>query len=70
MFGKRAAVPLILIALSAILFLVNLWNFGSGAEGENGNSLGMVSNLLVIAAMVLVLIGNRKQRGNQSSGQP
>jgi len=60
MFGKRAILPLILILASIVLFLVNLLH---RSKRDSFLILGMVSNLLVIAAMVLVLIGNRRRKG-------
>ena len=60
MFGKRAILPLILILASVVLFLMNLLH---RSKWDSFLTLAMVSNLLVIAAMVLVLIGNRRRKG-------
>nr|WP_297784327.1 hypothetical protein [uncultured Allomuricauda sp.] len=57
MFGKKAIAPLVLILISLVLLIINLM------ELKNGNSgiWGMVSNILLIIAMVLVMIGNKKK---------
>ena len=57
MFGKKAIVPLVLIIISLVLFVFNLFEF------KNGNSAiwGMVSNVLLIGAMVFVMVGNNKK---------
>lgn len=57
MFGKKAIAPLVVILISLVLFVINLM------ELKNGNNAiwGMVSNILLIIAMVLVMIGNKKK---------
>ena len=57
MFGKKAIAPLVVILISLVLFVINLM------ELKNGNTAiwGMVSNILLIIAMVLVMIGNKKK---------
>jgi len=57
MFGKKAIAPLVLIIISFVLFILNLF------ELKKGNSAiwGMVSNILLIVAMVFVIIDNKKK---------
>lgn len=56
MFGKRAIAPLILILFGMILFVLNLVELNRGKD----TLYGALSNLLIMAAMVLVIIGNGK----------
>lgn len=57
MFGKKAIAPLVVIVISLVLFVINLIELKNG----NGEIWGMVSNILLIIAMALVLIGNKKK---------
>jgi len=56
MFGKKAVLPFVLIIASLVLLVLNL----TGPKGEK-NIYGAISNVLLILAMVLVIIGNRKK---------
>jgi len=60
MRDRSALLPLILILASLLLLPVDLL---ARSEGDGLLSLGMASNLLLIAAMVLQLIGNRRRKG-------
>ena len=57
MFGKKAIAPLMVIVISLVLFVINLIELKNG----NGEIWGMVSNILLIIAMALVMIGNKKK---------
>nr|WP_288978417.1 hypothetical protein [uncultured Allomuricauda sp.] len=57
MFGKKAIAPLVVIVISLVLFVINLIEVKNG----NGEIWGMVSNILLIIAMALVIIGNKKK---------
>ncbi|MBW8198953.1 hypothetical protein [Flagellimonas abyssi] len=57
MFGKKAIAPLVVIVISLVLFVINLIELKNG----NGEIWGMVSNILLIIAMALVMIGNKKK---------
>lgn len=57
MFGKKAIAPLVVIVISLVLFVINLIELKNG----NGEIWGMVSNILLIIAMALVIIGNKKK---------
>ena len=57
MFGKKAIAPLVVIVISLVLFVINLIEVKNG----NGEIWGMVSNILLIIAMALVMIGNKKK---------
>ena len=57
MFGKKAIAPLMVIVISLVLFVINLIELKNG----NGEIWGMVSNILLIIAMALVIIGNKKK---------
>ncbi|RIV34970.1 hypothetical protein D2V08_06285 [Flagellimonas lutimaris] len=57
MFGKKAIVPLVLILISLVLFVFNLFEL----EKSNSAIWGMVSNVLLIGAMVFVMVGNNKK---------
>nr|WP_288931154.1 hypothetical protein [uncultured Allomuricauda sp.] len=57
MFGKKAIVPLVLILISLVLFVFNLFEFKNGDRAI----WGMVSNVLLIGAMVFVMVGNNKK---------
>lgn len=56
MFDKKTIAPLVVIVISLVLFVINL------LELKNGNSAiwGIVSNILLIIAMVVVIIENKK----------
>ena len=58
MFGKRAILPFVLIIMSIILFVLNI--SGLNEEDNSGRIYGLISNALLIFAMILVVIGNRK----------
>jgi hypothetical protein len=58
MFGKRAILPFVLIIMSIILFVLNI--SGLKEEDYSGRIYGLISNALLIFAMILVVIGNRK----------
>ena len=57
MFGKKAIAPLVVMVISLVLFVINLIELKNG----NGGIWGMVSNILLIIAMALVIIGNKKK---------
>ena len=61
MFGKKAIAPLVVIVISLVLFVINLIELKNG----NGEIWGMVSNILLIIAMALVMIGNKKKSKNE-----
>ncbi|UBZ15836.1 hypothetical protein LDL77_08990 [Flagellimonas marinaquae] len=61
MFGKKAIAPLVVIVISPVLFVINLIELKNG----NGEVWGMVSNILLIIAMALVMIGNKKKSKNE-----
>ena len=61
MFGKKAIAPLVVIVISLVLFVINLIEVKNG----NGEIWGMVSNILLIIAMALVMIGNKKKSKNE-----
>tara|TARA_B100000378_G_scaffold271138_1_gene261278 strand:- start:868 stop:1086 length:219 start_codon:yes stop_codon:yes gene_type:complete len=61
MFGKKAIAPLMVIVISLVLFVINLIELKNG----NGEIWGMVSNILLIIAMALVMIGNKKKSKNE-----
>tara|TARA_B100000749_G_scaffold247555_1_gene211042 strand:+ start:158 stop:376 length:219 start_codon:yes stop_codon:yes gene_type:complete len=61
MFGKKAIAPLVVIVISLVLFVINLIEVKNG----NGEIWGMVSNILLIIAMALVIIGNKKKSKNE-----
>lgn len=60
MFGKKAIAPLFVILISLVLFVINLLELKNG----NGGIWGLVSNILLIIAMVLVMIGNKKKQNS------
>ncbi|MDF0706894.1 MAG: hypothetical protein VX772_01595 [Bacteroidota bacterium] len=57
MFGKNTTAPLIVILISLVLFVLNIM------ELKNGNSSiwGMISNVLLIFAMVMVILDRKKK---------
>ena len=57
MFDKKTIAPLVVIVISLVLFVINL------LELKNGNSAiwGIVSNILLIIAMVIVIFENKKK---------
>ncbi|MER3319493.1 MAG: hypothetical protein RIB79_14465 [Allomuricauda sp.] len=57
MFGKKAIAPLVLILIGLVLFVFNLFEL----KKSNSAIWGMVSNLLLIVAMIFVLVGNKKK---------
>ena len=57
MFGKKAIAPLVVIIISAILFGLNIYEQRNG----NGSILGIISNILLIAAMVAVILDNKSK---------
>lgn len=57
MFGKEAIAPLVLILIGLVLFVFNLFEL----KKSNSAIWGMVSNLLLIVAMIFVLVGNKKK---------
>ncbi|MFT0713983.1 hypothetical protein [Flagellimonas lutimaris] len=57
MFGKKAIAPLVPILISLVLFVFNLFEL----KKSNSAIWGMVSNLLLIVAMIFVMIGNKKK---------
>ena len=56
MFEKKAVLPVVLLIVSLVLLVLNL----TSPEAEI-NILGVISNVLLILAMVLVIIDNRKK---------
>ena len=54
MFGKKGLLPGLLIIASLVLLFLNILN--------DGSIYGIISNLLLIIAMVFVLIGNKKKK--------
>ena len=54
MFGKKGLLPGLLIIASLILLFLNIVN--------DGSIYGILSNILLIIAMVLVLIDNKKKK--------
>ncbi len=61
MFQKKVILPGILLVASLVLLVLNL----TSPDGEI-NILGVISNVLLILAMVLVIIDNRKKPNNRS----
>ncbi|MDF0714798.1 hypothetical protein PY092_01440 [Muricauda sp. 334s03] len=57
MFGKKAIAPLVLIIISLVLFVFNLFEL----KKSNNAIWGMVSNVLLIVAMIFVMVGNKKK---------
>lgn len=57
MFGKKAFFPLVLIIVSLVLFVFNLLEIGK----SNHAIWGLLSNILLIIAMVLVMLENKKK---------
>lgn len=57
MFGKKSIAPLVLIIISLILFVFNLFEL----KKSNNAIWGMVSNILLIVAMIFVMLGNKKK---------
>lgn len=57
MFGKKAIGPLVIILISLALFIINLFEM----QKDNSTIWGMVSNILLIVAMVLVMVKNTKK---------
>lgn len=60
MFGKKAIAPLFVILISLVLFVINLLELKNG----NGGIWGLVSNILLIIAMVLIIGNKKKQNSN------
>jgi len=56
MFGKKAIAPLVPILISLVLFVFNLFELK-----KSNSAIWMVSNLLLIVAMIFVMIGNKKK---------
>ncbi len=54
MFDKKGILAVVLIVGSAILLILNLV--------KDGSIYAILSNILLIVAMVFVLIGNRKKK--------
>ena len=54
MFGKKGLLPGLLVIASLVLLFLNILN--------DGSIYGIISNLLLIIAMVFVLIGNKKKK--------
>ncbi|AEM70379.1 hypothetical protein Murru_1337 [Allomuricauda ruestringensis DSM 13258] len=57
MFGKKSIVALALIIISFVLFVMNLIGLNNGED----TLYGILSNLLLILAMALVIVGERKK---------
>ncbi|WP_437396072.1 hypothetical protein [Flagellimonas lutimaris] len=57
MFGKKAIAPLVLILISLVLFVFNPFEL----EKSNSAIWGMISNILLIVAMIFVMVGNKKK---------
>jgi len=57
LFGKKAIAPLVLILVSLVLFVFNLFEL----EKSNSAIWGMISNILLIVAMIFVMVGNKKK---------
>jgi hypothetical protein len=54
MYGKKGWLPGILILASLVLLILNIL--------KDGSIYGIISNILLIIAMVLVLIANKKKK--------
>lgn len=57
MFGKKAIGPLVIILISLALFIINLFEM----QKDKSTIWEMVSNILLIVAMVLVMVKNTKK---------
>jgi len=57
LFGKKAISPLVLILISLVLFVFNLFEL----EKSNSAIWGMISNILLIVTMIFVMVGNKKK---------
>jgi len=57
LFGKKAIAPLVLILVSLVLFVFNLFEL----EKSNSAIWGMISNILLIVTMIFVMVGNKKK---------
>ncbi|NDV14618.1 hypothetical protein GO009_01150 [Muricauda sp. TY007] len=57
MFGKKAIGPLVIILIGLALFIINLFEM----QKDKSTIWGMVSNILLIVAMVLVMVKNTKK---------
>ncbi|WP_127136049.1 hypothetical protein [Flagellimonas oceanensis] len=57
MFDKKTIAPLVVIVISLVLLVINLMGL------KNGNTAiwGIVSNILLIIAMVIVIFENKKK---------
>ncbi len=56
MFGKKSIVALVLIIISLALFVLNLiW-----PNNGEGTSYGVLSYLLLLLAMAMIIIGEKK----------
>jgi hypothetical protein len=58
MIGKRAILPFVLLVASIILLVLNISELNR--EDDSGSIYGPISNVLIIIAMILVIVGNRK----------